>query len=294
MSLRILNYARAHLHLHLHVQLAGLKQMLRTHSDVCFACAGCDSDEITPTQGDVRLVSLSGAATETATCDDVHFGGVEFFNDGEWGRICAGLNDGFEAFTVDATVVCRQLGFRFGSLYDVTGSAEFGSFTGSDYASGDPDRPSEIVWATDVVCTGFEQRLDECFFPQQFGARPGASGGEFSPPGPGRPGLGGTRCDRRDGSVFGVICRQFPLPGADCQVAKAPMHVQPVPAMVQTVVCLRIIGEACMSDLHSGYQTYHRMTYFRAPLASWACRCHAQTFLQSFGCPAQHKRPLLV
>ena len=184
----------------------------------------------------MRLVTLSGAAAETGTCDDVHFGGVEFFNDGEWGRICAGSTDEFTAFTVDAKVVCRQLGFRFGSLYDVVGSEDISSFADTDYGPADPDRPGRLVWATDVECTGLEQRLGECVFPEEFGARPGGAGG-VGGGGARGPGLRNTSCDRRDRSVFGVICRQFEIPGADPHV---------LPAVVYNVVCVRELGMSSM------------------------------------------------
>lgn len=189
--------------------------------------AGCAINSSAPIQGDVRLVSLGGTVTATSTCDEVHFGGVEIFNDGVWGRICAGRVDQFTAFTVDAKVVCRQLGFPLGSLYDTFGGDDVGVFADADY--GDPysdagsGRPSEIVWATEVVCTGKEERLGECFFPEEFGDNPGGfpSGyyddvDEETQGGPGtQPGLLRTPCSFRDRSVFGVICRQFEIPGVN-------------------------------------------------------------------------------
>ena len=93
----------------------------------------------------MRIVPLNGTAVPTAVCDDVHFGGVELFHEGTWGRICAGRfrGDLFE-FTLDAQVVCRQLGFPFGTLMD---NAEVAAY---DYTSPEYSDPPLIVWATEV------------------------------------------------------------------------------------------------------------------------------------------------
>lgn len=88
--------------------------------------------------GDIRLVPLSGAAAATATCDDVHFGVVELFRDGIWGLICGGR--AAEKFTLDAQVICRQLGFPFGSIMD---TRDFSS-TYDDYST------ETTTWATEV------------------------------------------------------------------------------------------------------------------------------------------------
>lgn len=184
--------------------------------------AGCTSRSSAPTQGDVRLATLAGTVA-TSPCDDVHFGGVEIFNDGAWGRICFGTFDQFQAFTVDAQVVCRQLGFPFGSLNDVFGAEDVRDFTDrgrgvtyEDYRLEEKgSSPSKLVWATDVVCTGTEERLDECFFPEEFGANPrtfhqtvdvGADVDQL--------GLTRTSCNFKDSKVFSVICRRFELSGA--------------------------------------------------------------------------------
>ena len=91
----------------------------------------------------MRLVPLNGTAVPTAVCDDVHFGGVELFREGSWGRICPGRFGGDEAdFTIDAQIVCRQLGFPFGSVMDVE---DF--FDANDYIS--PETPV-AVWASQV------------------------------------------------------------------------------------------------------------------------------------------------
>ena len=164
-------------------------------------------EEATPTQGDVRLIPLEGVPP-TAACGDVHFGGVEIFNDGRWGRICLQDSSDVSAFTVDVGVVCRQLGFPFGSLL-----AQEEVIGGSDNVDYDDRR--EFVWASDVVCSGLEDRLDECLFPQEFGANPSGNDNNASPPAPPGGGLFGSRagCSRRDGSLFSVECRRFEIEG---------------------------------------------------------------------------------
>lgn len=95
---------------------------------------------IAPAEGDVRLVPLNGTTAATAPCDDVHFGGVELFREGRWGRICAGRFGQPEEFTLDAQVICRQLGFPFGSVMD----------TREAFSSSEQDIDSALVWATEV------------------------------------------------------------------------------------------------------------------------------------------------
>lgn len=71
-------------------------------------------------QGDIRLVPLQDFDASTSPCDDIHFGGVEIYNDGQWGRICGkvvGREPG--SLALEAQVACRQLGFPFGGLIDV-------------------------------------------------------------------------------------------------------------------------------------------------------------------------------
>lgn len=63
---------------------------------------GCAVEEEPAQQGDVRLVPLLGSGAATAACDEVHIGGVEIFNAGRWGRICA--SGDFAAFTLEAQV----------------------------------------------------------------------------------------------------------------------------------------------------------------------------------------------
>ena len=94
----------------------------------------------------MRLVPLNGTAVPTGPCDDVHFGAVELFREGAWGRICAGRFGGDpEEFTLDAQVVCRQLGFRFGTLMNSEEVSGAYDYTSSDYSD-----PPFTVWATEV------------------------------------------------------------------------------------------------------------------------------------------------
>ena len=96
----------------------------------------------------MRLVPLNATVVPTGPCDGVHFGGVEIFREGAWGRICTdGVRNNPEEFTLDAHVVCSQLGFPFGTAME---ASEFGgvydySNTSSDYS----DTPV-IVWASRV------------------------------------------------------------------------------------------------------------------------------------------------
>ena len=73
-----------------------------------------------------------------------YYGRVEVYHDGEWGRICG---DGWDF--VDATVVCRELGFGSSSYR----TANFGQGTGP-------------IWLNNVSCTGNELSLTDCGHPE--------------------------------------------------------------------------------------------------------------------------------
>lgn len=197
---------------------------------ICTTPSGCDAPASAPVDGDVRLVPLNGTAVATATCDEVHFGGVELFRDGIWGRICVGRFGGDpEEFTLDAQVVCRQLGFPFGSVMDE--GEVFGAYDYSfDYSSSEPE---PTVWATEVVCTGKEERLLDCDFPQNFGIDyeyerpeyeyanwPGSTHPAPEPaplesaPAPAG-GLPNGGCSRSDRNRLAVICRRFEITESD-------------------------------------------------------------------------------
>lgn len=64
--------------------------------------------------------------------------------------------------------------------------------------------------ALQVACTGKEERLLDCVFPENFG--------DDKPPderGPGAPSLGlaSAPCDLNDNNRLAVICRRFEIPG---------------------------------------------------------------------------------
>ena len=90
-------------------------------------------------------------------------GAVEIYNRGRWGAVCIGGGDTAQ-FTIDAQVACRQLGFRFGVMFQVGESSRF-PYDYIEYSFGQDDGiPSDFAWASEVVCTGTEERLDRCLF----------------------------------------------------------------------------------------------------------------------------------
>jgi len=136
---------------------------------------------------------LEGTDFGTQPCDDVHIGGVEFFNAGRWGRLCI-LDGGgrFQvadrnAWVVDAIVICRQLGFPFGNLVDAGGQS-------SGVSS---DLPPAWESSSRVFCTGTEERLEDCNFPDS----PGDILEELP-----------NGCF--DDSTLTVMCRRFPMAGS--------------------------------------------------------------------------------
>ena len=100
---------------------------------------------------------------------------------------------------ISAQVICRQLGFRFGGLYDTEDATNSsGVIVGADYE--DFNTPGDLVWATNVQCSGLEERLAECFFPEAFGdARRGTDGQPIAT----ADGIERARCERQDGFVLG-------------------------------------------------------------------------------------------
>eukprot|EP00892_Ulva_mutabilis_P012685 jgi/Ulvmu1/978/UM103_0005.1 len=173
---------------------------------LCTDPSGCEVAEAAPEEGDVRLVPIVEAQQATASCDAVHFGGVEIFHNGRWGRVCvtdrvsAPDLESSERFVLDAQVVCRQLGFPFGGIYDA------GEFRQTDFLPGDyvdkfytEDYDPQVAFATEVRCTGQEDRLDACVFPEAFGdGDPSVSGVDAS-------------CTVERRRIFSVICRQFEI-----------------------------------------------------------------------------------
>ena len=70
-------------------------------------------------------------------------GRVEVYHEGVWGTVC---DDGWDI--QDAIVVCRQLGFRYGTAQSFN-AAKFGEGTGQ-------------IWLDGVACSGQENQLDAC------------------------------------------------------------------------------------------------------------------------------------
>ena len=161
--------------------------------------AGCDEQGGDPQTGDLRLVPFPDTDTPTAACDEVHVGGVEIYNRGRWGAVCIGGGDTAQ-FTIDAQVVCRQLGFHSGVMYQIAESIRF-PYDYGDYVFGPEDEvASDFAWASEVVCTGTEARLDECLFTE---------GSDNT--------LGGLPAEGLSNSCFrslAVACTQFDLVGA--------------------------------------------------------------------------------
>lgn len=87
------------------------------------------------------------------------------------------------------------------------------SNSGVDFEEDDPDYDipgSDVVWATEVQCTGTESRLDECFFPENFGGFTRSVSFPI-PSRDGAVGVLGEICSARD--FLGVVCRRFEIAG---------------------------------------------------------------------------------
>lgn len=113
---------------------------------------------------------------------------------------------------VNAQVVCRQLGFPFGGQGDSSGisltSVRDASFDYQAY-NGEPSEPN-FVWATRVVCTGAEERLDACFFQEAAAAGDGGPGESLRLPAGGLP---DAFCANQDQGALTAVCRTFEIPG---------------------------------------------------------------------------------
>lgn len=80
---------------------------------------GCGAQEPPeePQEGDLRLVPSVRVPGGTATCDEYHTGAVQMFRNGNWTGFCQAVRtEDEDSFTVDAQVICRQLGFPFGTV----------------------------------------------------------------------------------------------------------------------------------------------------------------------------------
>ena len=139
-------------------------------------------------------MDLEDTPSGTSPCDQVHHGGVEIFNRGRWGAVCS---FGDTNYTREAMVACGQLGFPFGSMFNVEEVVEDDYGLESSFAD-DDTMPSTLSWGG-VTCNGTEQRLDECNFS-------GSSDETFA-------GLLEERtspCSR----ILGIVCTRFELAGA--------------------------------------------------------------------------------
>ena len=87
---------------------------------------------VTVPEGAVRLVGGAGP----------HEGRVEVYHNGQWGTVC---DDDWDV--VDATVVCREVGYVRATA--APGVAAYGLGSGP-------------IWYDNVACTGMELNLTEC------------------------------------------------------------------------------------------------------------------------------------
>ena len=184
-----------------------------------YLAAGCNTPDAAPLPGDVRLVDLEDTPSGTTPCDEVHFGGVEVFSNGQWGAICSfGSTD----LPKEATVVCSQLGFPFGSVFNVEETYEDAFGLSVPPFPSDDTIPSSLSWGR-VTCNGTAQRLDECSFSS-------SSDGTFA-------GL-----EEQSNSCFvilGVVCHRFELTGAaSCKLATQWVLLIPVKCKTNSVVML--------------------------------------------------------
>ncbi len=91
---------------------------------------------------DLAVAELDGALRLVGGSNDLE-GRVEIYHDGQWGTVC---DDGWGVN--DAQVVCRQLGYSGGTVFD---NAHFGEGSGR-------------TWIDELGCSGSENRLKDCSF----------------------------------------------------------------------------------------------------------------------------------
>eukprot|EP00892_Ulva_mutabilis_P004106 jgi/Ulvmu1/2067/UM121_0008.1 len=189
----------------------GLEAVSLTVSLLCSTPSGCPSETSPPAEGDVRLVPLINATSESAPCDAVHQGVVQYFSDGVWNLICTSTfsREPTTGFDLDAKVICGQLGFPFSTRFDPASSGDSTQdqydYDYNFFGAPAPALDDVPVFATRVSCTGKESRLDECFFPERDSSAFAPSPGGFF----------GSRCTNFQQSRLAVACRQFPVPESD-------------------------------------------------------------------------------
>jgi len=173
-------------------------------------------------------VPLVNATTSSAPCDAVHSGIVQIFQNGVWGLICTqrfSFRSGSINFDIDANVVCRQLGFPQGTVFDTSSTGDRGSDNTYDYDDYSFLTTTETlddvpVFANRVSCTGKEERLDDCFFPERDAPSPFSDYSSAPAPGPEADfGLGGS-CNLFQAARLGVVCHRFALEGAQERVCR--------------------------------------------------------------------------
>lgn len=123
--------------------------------------------EVTEEEGALRLRGGFGSL-----CDPVHSGFVEIFHLGEWGAICTEQFNGIHD-RLAADVVCRELGFRHGTVVDPSTNPPDVVDDGGYYTSYNPDieeadEPQARFWLNRVTCRGPEDRLIDCDIGQGF------------------------------------------------------------------------------------------------------------------------------
>ncbi|XP_029949272.1 deleted in malignant brain tumors 1 protein-like [Salarias fasciatus] len=183
-------------------------------------------------------------------------GTVEIFHSGQWGTVC---DDSWDL--LDAEVVCRQLGC--GRVLSAPTGARFGQGSGP-------------IWYDDVMCTGSETKLSECWHPgigshncghsEDAGViceaastvRLGNSGNRCS----GRveifhAGQWGTVCDDSwDLDNANVVCRQLGCGAAQSALSSAAFGAGTGPIWLDDVSCSG--HELSIADCrHSGFGVHN-------------------------------------
>jgi hypothetical protein len=196
--------------------------------------AGCDkAPPDVPSNGDLRLEPIE-RTTPSTLCDDVHYGFVQIYNNGQWGYICS------NGEYTTARVVCRQLGFLYGSALTLI---EEPNPDGYQFA---PSSAPQLVWLNGVRCTGKEANLLDCFLGQNaFGSNSGAEspagapGPESAPP---TPSPDSDPCQR---DKMAIVCRTIEIKGALCyllaSVIVGPKSLTRLALVVRSIVTSSVL-----------------------------------------------------
>lgn len=125
--------------------------------------AGCSTAKTPPQAGDIRLVATNPNGTATESCDEVHWGDVQIYFQGRWGYICSQGGPETMRFDLDARVICRQLGFPFGTPVD-TDVNVFPPIRLEGPFPSPPPPLSILTWANDVRSPDLVQYIPFFFF----------------------------------------------------------------------------------------------------------------------------------